>query len=88
MQVWTADDVDHRLVSTKLLKIIDLAKPLLGQDDLTVEVEYGVDVAATYHLSEAEVTPRGLLLVLKGKQTDCLAPDKCGVSQCRAGVCC
>lgn len=89
LQVWTAHDTEHRLSAGKLLKILNLAEPLLGQGAaLAVEMEYGVDVAATYHLSEVEVTPGGLLLMLKGKQTDCLAPDKCGVSQCKVGSGC
>jgi hypothetical protein len=88
LQVWTAHDFDHRLQSTKLSKIIEIAKPLLSRDDIAVEIEYGEEVAATYHLSDVEVTPNGLILVLKGKQTDCLAPDKCGVNQCKTGSGC
>lgn len=88
LQVWTAHDVEHRLQSTKLSKIIEIANPLLGRDDIAVEIEYGEEVASTYYLSNIEVTPNGLILVLKGKQTDCLAPDKCGVNKCKAGSCC
>jgi hypothetical protein len=81
LQVWTADDLDHRLSAGKLAKILQLAE-LLELDDLSVEVEYGPDVASRYFLSNVEVTPKGLLLELVGKQTDCLAKDKCGVEGC------
>jgi hypothetical protein len=82
LQVWTAKDVDHRLLSGKLVKIIDIANAAFEIEDLDVVIEYGPDVAAQYYLSNVEQTPKGPLLVLAGKQTDCLAPDKCGVSGC------
>lgn len=82
LQAWTAHDVEHRLVAGKLAKILKLGEKVLGTDDLPVEVEYGADVASHYLLSDVEVTPKGLLFVLVGKQTDCLAPDKCGVTKC------
>lgn len=89
LQAWTATDVGHRLSSDKLSKIMKFALTVLyGLEDLPVEVEYGVGVASTYFLSDVEVTPAGLLFVLVGKQTDCLAPDKCGVKQCCSGSGC
>ena len=81
LQVWTAHDVEHRLVTGKLAKILNLASQVLGSDDLPVEIEYGVEVASQYRLTGVEVTPKGLLFILNGKKTDCLAPDKCGVGK-------
>ena len=40
LQVWVANDVDHRLESTRLLSIMRIATPLLRADDLPMEVEY------------------------------------------------
>lgn len=80
LQAWTATDLEHRLAAGKLAKILALAEPVLGSDDLPVEVEYGPDVASQYVVADVEVTPKGLLFVLAGKKTDCLAKDKCGVS--------
>ena len=40
LQVWVANDVDHRLESTRLLSIMRIATPLLQSDDLPMEVEY------------------------------------------------
>jgi hypothetical protein len=88
LQTWTADDLDHRLIAGKLSKILRLAGPVLKSDDLTIEVEHGLDVAAQYHVSEVEVTPKGLLFILAGKQTDCLAKDKCGVGASATSGCC
>ncbi|MGL6094948.1 MAG: DUF6428 family protein [Fimbriiglobus sp.] len=79
LQVWVATDTDHRLESTKLAKIITMAGPLLGTDDLPVEVEYEAGVVSQYPLGGVEVTPAGLLFSLGTKHTACLAQDRCGV---------
>lgn len=88
IQVWTANDTHHRLPAGKLATIFQAARPVLETEELPVELEYGADVAALYHLANVEITPRGLLFVLAGKQTECLAPDRCGVGECGpAGSC-
>jgi hypothetical protein len=88
LQVWTAQDVEHRLVAGKLSKIMNLAEPVLAANDLVVEVEYGPEVASQYSVANIEETPSGLLFVLAGKRTECLAPDKCGVGPCGTTGCC
>lgn len=88
LQVWTADDYDHKLTSDKLGKILTMAEPILRTDKLAVEIEYGERYVSQYPLVRVEVTPSGLLFVLGGKQTACLAPDKCGVSKCCGKGCC
>src|SRR5438105_11417294 len=40
LQVWVAEDAAHRLTTSKLAAILRLAAPLLGSDQLPVEVEY------------------------------------------------
>jgi protein-tyrosine-phosphatase len=79
LQIWVATDVDHRLETTKLAKIMEIAHPLLKSDDLAVEVEYEDAVVSQYPLGGAEVTPAGILFYLGTKHTACLAPEKCGV---------
>lgn len=88
LQVWTADDADHRLVPSKLAKIMSLAAPLLQSDTLPVEVEYGEDTASQYAVDRFESTFGTLRFVLASKRTDCLAKDKCGVDGCNANGCC
>jgi hypothetical protein len=88
LQVWTANDMEHRLQAGKLANIMNLAAPLLGSADLPVEVEYGVSVAAQYRLADVQVTENELRFFLVGKQTDCLAKDKCGVEPCSGPSCC
>src|SRR5436190_2538549 len=55
LQVWVADDTDHRLDTTKLAKIIKMAAPLLKGDDLPVEVEYENGLVSQYPVTAAEV---------------------------------
>ncbi len=79
LQVWVANDVDHRLESSKLASIMDVAAPLLQSDELPVEVEYEEGVISQYPIGGMEVTPSGLLFYLGTKHTACLAPEKCKV---------
>ena len=93
VQVWVADDADHRLTAGKLAGILRTATPLLGSDDLPVEVEYEGEAVSQFPVAAVEVTPAGLLFHLGRKHTDCLAKDRCGVGPavgagCSAPGCC
>ena len=93
LQGWVAQDFNHRLETTKLLKILRLASPLLKATDLPVEVEYEDKAVSHYPVERVEVTPSGLLIHLGSKHTACLAEDRCGVgsgtaSGCDAPGCC
>ena len=87
LQVWVADDTDHRLDTTKLAVIVRLAAPLLKATDLPVEVEYENGVVSQFPVTAAEVTPSGVLLHLGTKHTACLAMDRCGVGAADAACC-
>jgi hypothetical protein len=89
IQVWTAADFDHRLSARKLAGILQLAAALPVTPELPVEIEYGAAAAAHYTLSDVSMSPHGLILTLSGKATDCLARERCGVSEDGAvGGCC
>jgi hypothetical protein len=85
LQIWVADDKDHRLQTTKLAKIMEVAGAVLKSADLPVEVEYEEGTISQYPVAGVEVTPAGLLFYLGTKHTACLAPEKCGVD---GGGCC
>lgn len=87
LQVWVADDTDHRLDAAKLAMIVRLAAPLLKATDLPVEVEYENGVLSQFPVTAAEVTPSGVLLHLGTKHTACLAQDRCGVGAANAACC-
>jgi hypothetical protein len=74
IQLWLAADFYHRLAPAKLLNIIDLSSKLLGDEDLTVEVEYEIETVGKYNLKFEDGK-----FVLVATQTDCLAKEKCGI---------
>src|SRR6478609_4165833 len=74
-QVWFAGDLEHRLTSDKVFKIINASQNLIGDQDLELEVEYQM---------ESTIGKFGLEFingnfVLTPKQTTCLATDHCGI---------
>ncbi|EDP96296.1 DUF6428 family protein [Kordia algicida OT-1] len=73
-QLWSADDVDHRLEPKKLMNIIELSEKVLGIQDWEVEVEYQAETIGKYGLDFQDNH-----FVLTTKQTDCLAKDNCGI---------
>lgn len=79
LQVWVADDVDHKLEAGKLAKIIALGKAFLGDDDLPVEIEYDVGVITQFSVASIEASDEVITLKLAGKHTACLAPELCKV---------
>ena len=74
LQIWVADDFDHRLEAHKLLNIIDLSAKILKDEDLEIEVEYQTDTIGKYSLS---IEKDAFLLI--AKETDCLAKIKCNI---------
>ncbi|TWT95275.1 hypothetical protein Pla108_34190 [Botrimarina colliarenosi] len=79
LQTLVAGDIDHRLTTTKLAKILALVEQLDLPEDAVVEVEHqersvSIDVVDS-------VVRRGETVVirLRPKQTACLAEDACGI---------
>jgi hypothetical protein len=77
LQTWFADDLDHRLTAGKLAKILDLATPILGTDDLEVDVEHEVGFISQFPIESLEVSEREIVIRLTERHTACLALDKC-----------
>ena len=81
-QLWYAHDYEHRLNPSKLLKIIELSERKLDLIDTEIEVEYqSSDTIGKYSLDFEEGQ-----LVLKNKQTNCLAEDFCGITPIKKKV--
>ena len=76
LQLWNANDFDHRLKPGKLLKIIALSEKHLNIADTEIEVEYQGDTIGKYALGFD-----GTSFMLQSKTTSCLASDKCGIPQ-------
>ncbi len=81
LQIWVADDFDHRLEARKLLNIIDLSAKILKDEDLEIEVEYQTDTIGKYGLS---IDKDAFLLI--AKETDCLAKIKCNIPQSKPKI--
>ncbi len=74
MQVWVADDTDHRLSPKKLKDILFYADALFESEDPEVEIEYQRDTIGRFGLNFSNGA-----FILTSKETDCLAKDQCGV---------
>lgn len=73
-QLWEAGDYDHRLAPQKFLHILNLSKKVLGNEDLSIEVEYQQNTIGKFGLDFD-----GNDFILTTKQTACLAQDACGI---------
>lgn len=80
LQVWVADDVEHRLKTDKLAGIFAAAAALLKSDDMPLEVEYETDSISRFSVSDAVVSSATVTLNLEAMHTGCLAPDRCGLN--------
>jgi len=74
LQLWNANDFDHRLKPEKLLNIIELSEKHLNIENTEIEVEYQSDTIGKYALDFD-----GKNFTLQSKTTACLASDKCGI---------
>ena len=79
LQVWLArNDREHRLKAGKLASILSLAKPVIPDEDLEVQVEYEDRVVSQYPVGSVETAPGKIKFQLGLKHTDCLAREACG----------
>ena len=76
LQLWNADDYDHRLHPEKLLKIVEMSQDKLGIGNFEIEVEYQGETINKFGLEHD-----GEQFLLSTKMTDCLAKDNCGIPQ-------
>jgi hypothetical protein len=74
-QVWFAADLDHRITTDKVYKIIHASEKLFENADLEIEVEYQ-DVQT---IGKFGLDFKNGLFKLIAKQTTCLAQDHCGI---------
>ncbi|MBX3101637.1 MAG: hypothetical protein KF690_03925 [Bacteroidetes bacterium] len=78
MQLWVANDTEHRLAPAKLLRILQQSEKALGIGDHEVVVEY--QTQQTQVLGKYSLDFNGLDFTLIPQQAACLAPAQCGVS--------
>lgn len=77
LQVWVADDVDHRLPAGKLAAIIEQASALVGGEDSDVQFECQTDTIGLFSVEDSAVINGDLVFTLANKHTACLALETC-----------
>lgn len=87
LQLWVANDEDHQVDAGKLCKIFSLASHLKLNNDLPIEVQYGLKQAIIYDVANCRVGENFIDVILTSQKTDCLAPDKCGIKSCATSCC-
>lgn len=92
LQAWVADDIEHRLAPKRLASIIEKAAPILGDDELEVEIEYQDCLISQFPVASASTEGSALFFHLTEKHTDCLAKDIClprtPTDCCNGNACC
>ncbi len=86
LQTWVGEDVEHRITAGKLLKALAHAAPILGGEDLPVELEYEACNVIQFRVTGIVAEPSRLVVQLGGKHTDCLAKELCVPSTRVAGA--
>ncbi len=82
MQLWVANDEDHRMTSGKALKIFQGLGYLLNTlNPKNVLVEYGSPISL-YVLTSFYIEENNLILAAEKTATDCPAKDKCVIEGC------
>ena len=76
LQLWEANDFDHRLAPEKLLQIIGSSEAVLSLQNHEIEVEYQGKTIEKYNLDFNKNH-----FQLTSKFTDCLAKDHCGIPE-------
>jgi len=77
LQAWVAEDTDHRLPAGKLAEIIDRAAPIIGNEDLDVELEYEDGLISQFPVESGTIAETTIVFTLRSKHTDCLAKEIC-----------
>ena len=77
LQVWVADDYDHRIQAGKLARILDAASGLFDSPDVPVEFEHEAPVLTRLPIESVETEGDTIIFHLSLKKADCLAKDIC-----------
>jgi hypothetical protein len=82
LQTWVGSNQDdgHRLTAGRLAKILGLSHAILPSHELSVEVEHEDPFVSQFPIDEIVQRGPDLLIKLGLKHTDCLAKERCGVT--------
>jgi hypothetical protein len=88
LQLWAADDTDHRVGCAKALQVLDRGAGLVGATDVPLEVEHDFPFLTVFPVVGSVVEGGERIFLLAAKQADCLAPDVCIPNACKPGSGC
>jgi len=88
LQIWVADDIDHRLPAGKLASILEKASELLDFGDLEIQIECQEGSIGLFSVVSRSVEDDLLVFTLENKQTACLAPAVCLPEASEGESCC
>jgi len=71
LQIWVANDVEHRVNSSTLANILVHGAPVLPTDALPIEIEYMMPGLTLLPLVEARAQGDQLILRFEHRNTDC-----------------
>lgn len=77
MQIWFADDTEHRISAQTFLKVLDKAATVLGGEDLEIDFEYEAPFIAQFPATSVAPDEHALVVQLGIRHTDCLAKGYC-----------
>lgn len=77
LQTLVANDTDHRITTTKLAAIVQMASKLGLSSDTPIEAEVQIGTIGIYLVDACKSSDDRIEFKLSAKQTACLAPDKC-----------
>lgn len=77
LQVWVADDYDHRIKAGKLAVILTKARELFDSMDVPVEFEHETPILSRLPIRTYRVDEEMITFNLAFKKADCLAKDLC-----------
>jgi hypothetical protein len=89
LQLWTADDTDHRVDCAKGAQVLERGAALLGSTDLPLEVEHDFPLLTVFPVVGSVVEDGARVFLLSALKADCLAPEICTPKACQpGGGCC
>lgn len=88
LQLWAADDTDHRVGCAKALQVLDRGVVLLGSTDLPLEVEHDFPLLTVFPVLGSVVEGGERVFLLGALKADCLAPEVCVPNACKPGSGC
>lgn len=88
LQLWSADDTDHRVDCAKALQVLARGADLIGSTALPLEVEHDFPLLTVFPVLGSVIEGRERIFLLGAKRADCLAPDICVPTACKPGSGC